>query len=127
GFDGPKDTPVKVLHVVLLGITTYLFCDQMKDLGNIKSGSKTYKNIFGRWRSFNATGLKNPPIQPNTMITYYQSLVGKEFQIVLQTVPFVLFEHITKAKREMWSSLCLMSSYIFQTSIPDMKKYVAEL
>ncbi|KAH9821040.1 hypothetical protein DFH28DRAFT_1190561 [Melampsora americana] len=127
GFDGHRDTPVEVLHVVLLGITKYLFQDLMKDLGNIKSGSKTFNDISARWRAFNAKGLKIPPIQPNTMITFYQSLVGKEFRTVLQTVPFVMFEHLTEEKRAMWSSLCLLSSYIFQTEIPDMKTYLASL
>ncbi|KAH9808338.1 hypothetical protein DFH28DRAFT_910296, partial [Melampsora americana] len=127
GFDGHRDTPVEVLHVVLLGITKYLFRDLMKDLGNIKSGSKTFNNISARWRAFNAKGLKIPPIQPNTMITFYQSLVGKEFRMVLQTVPFVMFEHLTEEKRPMWSSHCLLSSYIFRTEIPNMKTYLAAL
>ncbi|KAH9811554.1 hypothetical protein DFH28DRAFT_1178981 [Melampsora americana] len=127
GFDGHKDTPVEVLHVVLLGIAKYLFRDTMKELGNIKAGSKTYNDLSGRWRAFNSSGLNIPPIQPNTMITYYQSLVGKEFRTVLQAVPFVLFEYLTDAKRELWTSLCLLSSYIFQTEIPNMVTYLAEL
>jgi hypothetical protein len=51
----------------------------MKELGNIKLGSKHYNDLSGRWRAFNTKGLNVPPIQPNTMITYYSSLVGKEF------------------------------------------------
>jgi hypothetical protein len=53
--------------------------------------------------------------------------VGKEFRTVLQTVPFVLFEHLTAEKREMWTSLCILSSYIFQTEIANMSTYLAEL
>ncbi|KAH9815113.1 hypothetical protein DFH28DRAFT_1221255 [Melampsora americana] len=127
GFDGHCDTPVEILHVVLLGIAKYLFRDAMKSIGSLKAGSKNYNDISGRWLSFSTKGLKVPPIQPNTLITFYQSLVGKEFRTVLQTVPFVLFEHLTQDQRYMWTSLCLLSSYVFQTEISNLDVYLREL
>ncbi|KAH9813500.1 hypothetical protein DFH28DRAFT_1171408 [Melampsora americana] len=98
GFDGHLDTPVEILHVVLLGIAKYLYRDSMKDLGNTKVGSKLYNDLSGRWRSVNTKGLNVPPIQPNVFVSFYQSLVGKEFRTVLQL-----------------------------TEIPDMTIYLAEL
>ncbi|KAH9825052.1 hypothetical protein DFH28DRAFT_1077491 [Melampsora americana] len=127
GFDGHTDTPVETLHVVLLGITKYLFRDIMKGLPSTKFGSPCYNNISARWRSFNTKGLNIPPIIPNTLIQFYQSLVGKEFRTVLQTVPFVLFDYMTPEKRHVWTSLCLLASYIFQTDIHNMDEYLKEL
>ncbi|KAH9821027.1 hypothetical protein DFH28DRAFT_923470 [Melampsora americana] len=127
GFDGHADTPVETLHVVLLGITKYLFRDLMKGLPSTKIGSPCYNDISARWRSFNTKGLNIPPINPNTLIQFYQSLVGKDFRTVLQTVPFVVFDHIPPEKRHVWTSLCLLGSYIFQTEIPDMERYLNEL
>ncbi|KAH9807092.1 hypothetical protein DFH28DRAFT_1153434 [Melampsora americana] len=74
GFNGHLDTPVEILHVVLLGIAKYLYRDSMKDLGNIKVGSKMYNDLSGRWRSVNTKGLNVPPIQPNVFVSFYQSL-----------------------------------------------------
>ncbi|KAH9812511.1 hypothetical protein DFH28DRAFT_1129815 [Melampsora americana] len=127
GFDGHKDTPVEILHVVLLGITKYLFRDAMKDVGNTKPGSMNYNYLSAKWRSFSSKGLNIPAIQPGNLITYYNSLVGKDFRTVLQTVPFVLFDFLMPDKRHVWTSLCILSSYIFQTEIPDMNQYLAEL
>ncbi|KAH9810786.1 hypothetical protein DFH28DRAFT_1064014 [Melampsora americana] len=127
GFDGHADTPVEILHVVLLGIAKYLFRDSMKELGSVKIGSKTYNNLSARWRSVNTKGWNIPPIQPNVFVTFYQSLVGREFRTVLQLVPFVLFEHLSQEKRDMWTSLCILSSYIFQTKMSNMKTYLDKL
>ncbi|KAH9807224.1 hypothetical protein DFH28DRAFT_1115281 [Melampsora americana] len=127
GFDGHQDTPVEILHVVLLGITKCLFRDAMKDVGNTKIGLNNYNYLSAQWRSFSSKGLNIPPIQPNNLITYYNSLVGKDFRTVLQSVPFVLFDFILPEKRHVWTLLCVLSSYIFQTTIPDMKQYLCEL
>ncbi|KAH9810013.1 hypothetical protein DFH28DRAFT_1132572 [Melampsora americana] len=103
GFDGHQDTPVETLHVVLLGITKYLFRDTMKNLGILNPSSRKYINISARWRAFNTKGLNLPPIVPNTLIQFYQSLVGKDFQTVLQSLPFVLFDFIPSNKRPLWT------------------------
>ncbi|KAH9810780.1 hypothetical protein DFH28DRAFT_1131520 [Melampsora americana] len=111
----------------LKGIVKFLYCDEMKGLGTMKSGSSKYKELSARWRSFSTKGLNIPPIQPNTLIQFLQSLVGKEFQVVLQSVPFVLFGHLSASKRRLWISLCLLCSYIFQTEISDLDSYLTEL
>ncbi|KAH9812462.1 hypothetical protein DFH28DRAFT_1084296 [Melampsora americana] len=118
GFDGHIDTPVVTLH---------LFRDLMKGLPSTKFGSPCYNNISARWRSFNTKGLNIPPIIPNTLIQFYQSLVGKEFRTVLQAFSFVLFDYMTPEKRHVWTSLCLLALYIFQTDIHNMDKYLKEL
>ncbi|KAH9816315.1 hypothetical protein DFH28DRAFT_966741 [Melampsora americana] len=74
GFDGHRDTPVEVLHVIFLGVGKYLMRNQM----NSCSGSKK-DSIRGRWRSFNTSGLNIPPIQPKKLIQHFMSLNGKEF------------------------------------------------
>ncbi|KAH9819564.1 hypothetical protein DFH28DRAFT_1145465 [Melampsora americana] len=126
-FNGHLDTPVEILHVVLLGIVKYLFRDEMKMIGSMKTGTEKYAELSACWRSFNTKGLKIPPIQPNTLIQFSNSLIGKEFRVVLQTVPFVFFKYISPAKRHIWISLCLLTSYIFQTEISNMATYLTEL
>lgn len=72
-FDGHRDTPVEVLHIVLLGVAKYLLRHQM---GKCNSAEK--ETIWGRWKSFNTSGLNISPIQPKSMIQHFQSLTGKE-------------------------------------------------
>ncbi|KAH9815232.1 hypothetical protein DFH28DRAFT_1165648 [Melampsora americana] len=127
GFDGHLDTPVEILHVVLLGVVKYLFRDTMKTIKPGKAGAPKYNTISARWRSFNTKGLKVPPIQPTTLIQFFQSLVGKEFRTVLQTVPFVIYDYVTEDVRNLWTALCLLGSYVFQTEIHNVDTYLKEL
>jgi hypothetical protein len=99
----------------------------MKELGTMATGSEKYNDLSARWHAFNTKGLNIPPIQPNTLIQYSQSLVGKEFQTILQTIPFVLFGYLSVQKRHLWTSLCLLSSYVFQSRITKMDSYLIEL
>ncbi|KNF03330.1 hypothetical protein PSTG_03598 [Puccinia striiformis f. sp. tritici PST-78] len=121
-FDGTKDTPVEVLHVILLGPVKYLWRDFM---GRITPTQ--LPQLEARWRAFNTDGLNIPPIQPRYMIAHWKSFVGKEFRVVLQAAPFVMFPFMDTDLKLIWSALCALGSYVFQTCIKDMDTYIREL
>ncbi|KAH9807809.1 hypothetical protein DFH28DRAFT_1201673 [Melampsora americana] len=114
GFDGHMDTPVESLHVVLLGVTKYLYRDVISNLSPPELVAVT-----GRWQSFGIEGLDVAPIQPHNMVHYANSLLGKDFRVVLQAAPFVFFEFLPDDYRHCWISLVHLASYIFQTRIFD--------
>ncbi|KAH9814314.1 hypothetical protein DFH28DRAFT_1108148 [Melampsora americana] len=122
GFDAHKDTPVKILHVVLLGVVKYLFRDAMDNIPD-----SALPSILAQWKSFDTAGLNVPPIQPKTMTQFYQSLVGKDFRTIIQAVPFVLYEHISYERQRMWTALAHLSSFIFQTQITNLASYTKDL
>ncbi|KAH9808583.1 hypothetical protein DFH28DRAFT_1197768 [Melampsora americana] len=125
GFNGHRDTPVEALHVYLLGVTKYPWQELMAELSPLKDSQ--HSAISARWQSFDAKGLNIPPIIPETLIKYYKSLVGKEYRIIMQAIPFVLFEEIGKEKRDFWSALIHLASFIFQNEISDIDQYLIEL
>lgn len=57
GFNGHQETPVKTLHMVLLGIVKYLYQDTVNSFGISKPGSKGYHKLLARWCAFNTKGL----------------------------------------------------------------------
>ncbi|KAI8452738.1 hypothetical protein BY996DRAFT_6431741 [Phakopsora pachyrhizi] len=83
GFDGHKDTPVEVLHVVLLGILKYLYPNKKEEL-------------IARLQTFDTNNLNIQPIKAKYLIQHYSSLVGKDFKVLIQAAPF----------RKIWTSLC---------------------
>ncbi|KAI7949240.1 hypothetical protein MJO28_008061, partial [Puccinia striiformis f. sp. tritici] len=94
-FDGCQDTPVEILHVILLGVGKYLWKDFK---GQLKPAQ--LHEIEARWSAFQTDGLNVAPIQAKYMIAHYKSFVGKEFRVVLQAAPFVLFPFMTNEQRE---------------------------
>jgi hypothetical protein len=94
----------------------------------MNSLSQSNKNILaGYLESFNTTSLNLPALQPKYLTTHAKSLVGKEFKIFLQAAPFILFPFMNEAEQELWLSLSLLSSYVFQTHINNMDDFQENL
>jgi hypothetical protein len=122
GFDGVLDTPVEVLHVVLLGVVKYLARDLVAGI----SGSDQ-DLLVGRLESFDRTGLNINSFKPKYLINHIKSLVGRDFKILLQAAPFVFGEWMSEEQKPIWIALCKLAPLIFQTCIDDMKSYLIEL
>ncbi|KAI8458796.1 hypothetical protein BY996DRAFT_6430113 [Phakopsora pachyrhizi] len=122
GSDGHKDTPVEVFHVVLLGILKYLYRDL---IGGLSASKKD--ELIARLQSFDTSNLNIQPIKAKYLVQHYLSLVGKDFKVLIQAAPFVFFPLIEDSKHKIWISLCHLCSFIFQTHITDLTKYMADL
>ncbi|KAG0141563.1 hypothetical protein CROQUDRAFT_26617, partial [Cronartium quercuum f. sp. fusiforme G11] len=64
------------------------------------------------------------PVQPITMTQFANSMVGKEFRVVVQAAPFVLFPYLTGEKCHLWTLLAKMYSYVFQTELSKKDHYL---
>ena len=70
GLDVHQHTPVKVLHVVLLGFVKYLWCNVMKRISKIQKPL-----LMARLSSLDVRGLGILPVAGKTFIQYAGSLV----------------------------------------------------
>ncbi|KAI9620260.1 hypothetical protein H4Q26_013829 [Puccinia striiformis f. sp. tritici PST-130] len=122
GFDGVLDTPVEVLHVVLLGIVKYLARDFVHHLLDAAK-----KEIIARLHSFDRNGVNIDLMKPKYLIRHILSIVGRDFKVILQTAPFVFFGLMTPEQKSIWSALCKLTPFTFQTKISDMAAYQVQL
>ncbi|PLW08809.1 hypothetical protein PCASD_22471, partial [Puccinia coronata f. sp. avenae] len=121
-FDGVLDTPVEILHVVLLGVVKYLARD---DIGKLKEKEKAI--LIGRLDSLNCLSMNINSIKAKYLIKHIKSLVGRHFKVILQSAPFVLLDLLSSKRWEIWLALCKMCVLIFQTRISKMDSYINEL
>lgn len=109
GFQGPRNTPVEIIHIILLGIVKYMFRELM-----VKMTPSQKSELMDYWQSFKTSGPNTPPVQPKTMVQHFGGLIGKEFRTIVQAAPFVLFKHMSTKKRHMCTALCHFCSTYFE-------------
>ncbi|KAA1076265.1 hypothetical protein PGTUg99_037590 [Puccinia graminis f. sp. tritici] len=122
GFDGVHDTPVEILHVMLLGIVKYLARDLV---GSVPAANRD--ELEGRLRSFSISSLNIDSVKPEYLIKHIKSLVGRDFKILLQAGPFFLMGFLSPEKQAIWLALCKLAPLIFQSRIGDMTQYLVDL
>ncbi|KAJ7436186.1 hypothetical protein FB451DRAFT_1379084 [Mycena latifolia] len=118
-FDTNADTPVEILHVVLLGVVKYWWRDAVS-----RQTSKGKEELKACPSSVDVAGLNTPPIRSYTYVQYAGSLVGRDFRVILQVVLVVLHGLIPQAHYNGWVALCKLALFMFQPAIEDMPSHL---
>ncbi|KAI0375816.1 hypothetical protein BV20DRAFT_18264 [Pilatotrama ljubarskyi] len=123
-FDPHADTPVEILHVILLGFVKYLWRDTVSRL------KEPQRNLLvTRLSSFDVSGLGVPPLAGSTLVTYARSLVGRDFRAIAQAAPFVLhgLPGIPDELQHVWVALSRLIPLVWQPEIKDISAYMNSL
>ena len=94
---------MEVLHVVLLGFVKYFWCDA---IGRLSVANKALLTL--RISSLNTTGLGFPHLTGKTYVQFASSLVGRDFRVIAQITPFVLFDLLPEYLYDTWLTLCVL-------------------
>ncbi|KAI8827359.1 hypothetical protein BJ741DRAFT_523329, partial [Chytriomyces cf. hyalinus JEL632] len=110
------DTPVEILHCVLLGIIKYLLRETIAQLsGDKKQDLKAYLEGVGQ------DGFPSK-IDSHAMVHYHGSLNGKDFCIFVQVAPFALYAIAPPDLRFTWISLSHLAAHLYMSHI-DVTSY----
>ncbi|KAI5992358.1 hypothetical protein F5J12DRAFT_726969, partial [Pisolithus orientalis] len=125
GLNPHADTPVEVLHTVLLGFVKYFW----RDVVNIRVGKNKIKCelLEACLSSFDTTGLGIPPLSGHTLVQYAGSLVGCDFRAIAQAAPFVLHGLVPQECYEAWVALSKMIPLIWKPEIEDVDAHLTQL
>uniref|UniRef100_D8QAN3 Uncharacterized protein n=1 Tax=Schizophyllum commune (strain H4-8 / FGSC 9210) TaxID=578458 RepID=D8QAN3_SCHCM len=122
-LDAHADTPVEVLHVVLLGIVKYFWRDI---ISRLKAPEKEI--LKARLSSFDTSALNIPPLSGETLVSYAGSLVGRDFRAIAQVAPFVLHDlGVHDDILRVWMALSKVVPLVWQPEIEDMTLYLPRL
>ncbi|KAG8711841.1 hypothetical protein FRC08_015364 [Ceratobasidium sp. 394] len=120
GIDITQDTPVEILHVVLLGIVKYFWRDVISCLDN-----RSRSVLTARLNSFDTRGLGISRLDGKVLVQYAKSLTGGNFRDILQVAPAVLYDLIDGPAYNMWIALCRLAPLVFQPEIQNLDAYIA--
>ncbi|KAG6827061.1 hypothetical protein H0H92_013352 [Tricholoma furcatifolium] len=118
-FDAHLDTPVEILHIILLGFVKYFWRDAIHRL---KLDKKDI--LIARLLSFDTSGLGISSLLCSILVTYTGSLAGRNFRIVAQVAPFVLYNLLEKDILECWNDLGALIPLVWQPHTDNIEEYL---
>ncbi|KDQ05660.1 hypothetical protein BOTBODRAFT_182352 [Botryobasidium botryosum FD-172 SS1] len=121
-LDPHSDTPVEILHVILLGFVKYFWRDAM---ARLKDHQKDV--VIARLSSANTSGLGFPALSGSTLVKYSGSLTGRDFRAIAQVAPFVLHGFLEKDILECWNALARLMPLVWQPKIEKLADYIDDV
>ena len=121
-MDVSQDTPVELLHTILLGIVKYLW------YGLHTSWTTPQQELFTvRLQSTNTDGLNIPPIQASYMMQYKNGLIGKHFKTLMQTAAFHVDDITTPEQLSLVKAIGQLGAVLWIAEIDDLEAYLVRL
>ncbi|KIJ48475.1 hypothetical protein M422DRAFT_125766, partial [Sphaerobolus stellatus SS14] len=121
-IDPHADTPVEILHVILLGCVKYFWRDVMLRISNDE------KNILAaRLSSMEVSALGIPPVAGKTLVNYAGSLTGRDFRVIAQVAPFCIYDMVPSECYNTWLALGKLVPLVWQPEIEDIDEHIRKL
>jgi hypothetical protein len=122
GLDPTQDTPVEILHTILLGIMKYVWHSL-----NI-SWTDSQRALFAiRLQSVDLSGLTVPPLRATYIVQYRNNLIGKHFKTLMQTLIFAIHGLVTPAEFRLVQAVGALGAMLWVHEIENIDDYIVFL
>lgn len=119
GLDPTQDTPVEILHTILLGIIKYIW-----HLVNLSWSDADRAQFAIRLQSSDLDGLSVPPLRASYIIQYRNNLIGKHFKTLMQVMPFHVHNLVSPAEFDLIKAAGALGAHLWVHEIKDMDAYL---
>ncbi|KAJ7228353.1 hypothetical protein GGX14DRAFT_530186 [Mycena pura] len=123
GLDPVRDTPVEILHTILLGFIKYIWHHL-----NTHQWSDTQRHLLAIClQSTDLSGMNVPPMCGAYMMQYRNNLIGKHFKTIMQTLTFHVHKVCIWEQFQLIKAAADLGACVWVTVINSMDAYILEL
>ncbi|KAJ3782266.1 hypothetical protein GGU10DRAFT_275927 [Lentinula aff. detonsa] len=124
GLDPSQDTPVEILHTVLLGIMKYIWY-----MSHTAMTNKELELLAVRLQSTDTDGLTVPPLRAAYMIQYRNNLIGKHFKTLMQILPFHVhsFSKLGLTHFKLVQTVGALGPLLWTSEINELEQYLDDV
>ncbi|KAJ6488082.1 hypothetical protein DFH09DRAFT_1377694 [Mycena vulgaris] len=122
GFDPTRDTPVEILHTILLGVIKYIW-----HITHTSWSAEEKQTYSLRLQSTNTDGLSIHVIRSNYIMQYAGSLIGRQFKTIAQVNVFHVRGLVTEHQFTAWKAAGELAALLWFPEIRNLNEYRRDL